>query len=1119
MSVMTAQGANGDHDADADGLIEISNLEQLNAIRYDSDGDGRADDDEYADTYAAAFPGTVCANECQGYELTRSLDFDDPNSYAPPRAINADWTTGNGWLPIFFSYFLLDSENSFNATLDGNGHTISNLYINRTTEQSGDPVGVVGLFGAIGPSGVVNDLGLIDADVTGLAIVGGLVGLHLGAISDSYVTGRVSGAGYLGGLAGWTDYPSTISDSHSTAEVIGRETEGESVGGLVGYHDGFIISGYGTGNVSGDTAVGGLVGSNYGGIIASYATGSVTGNVAVGGLAGHTNGIISGSYATGQVSGKYSVGGLAGQNNVVRIIANYATGSVSGDENVGGLVGHNNGHVIFSYSTGQVSGNTSVGGLVGHNDRMGMVIASYSTGQISARGNSGGLIGGNFGQAANSLWDTQTSGSGGGVGDGESTGVSGRTTVDLQAPAGYTGIYAGWAIDLDNADRDDDPSTGVDDIWDFGTSSQYPALKAYLDSEGIVDWWESGNQPRAARPSAPTPTPVVSPLLSVKYDGDADGLIEVSNLDQLYAIRYDLDGDGLPVNDFKEEYAAVYPVSNEEAVCGNGCLGYELSRSLDFADAGSYASGAIDVAWTTGDGWLPIGHGRDYDSSFNVTFDGNGHTVSNLYINRTEREDSPSVSGLFGYAGENSVIRNTGIVGAEVAGTNSVGGLAGWNEGIVKGSYTTGSVTGDTEVGGLVGSNRAHAAINDSYATADVSGGFNVGGLVGRNEGDIDSSYATGNVSGGPSGDLIGGLAGVNTPGTITASYATGDVSGSQHVGGLVGGNSGIILGSYTTGAVSGAYKVGGLAGSNSIGSIIVSYSIGRVNGSGNEVGGLVGSNSFGGIVASYATGSVNGSENVGGLAGESHHSDIVASYAVGYVAGESSVGGLVGAESGTIRESVSYWDTQTTAQMTSASGEGKTTAELQAPTGYTGIYSNWSTDLDNADEDDNPSTGMDDFWDFGSNSRYPVLKFDFDDDGEATWQEFGSQSRDASPATSALGSANAPTPAPKATPELIPDPTLTPLPTPAPATTPELVPTPANTLPPAAVPTATDSAVEPTTQVRQPDANSGSSCSATNGDVPAAARAVSLFLLAAPLAMIGGLKYRRRRWPDDVGD
>ena len=165
IGVAYAQGSGSGHDTDGDGLIEISNLEQLDAIRYDSDGDGRADEADLADAYAAVFPGTICGGGGQSYELARSLDFDDGDSYASGE-VRSEWTTGDGWLPLFFSYFLLGSEISFEAILDGNGHTISNLYIDRAADGSGEPVGMVGLFGAIGSSGEVRNLGLVDANVT-----------------------------------------------------------------------------------------------------------------------------------------------------------------------------------------------------------------------------------------------------------------------------------------------------------------------------------------------------------------------------------------------------------------------------------------------------------------------------------------------------------------------------------------------------------------------------------------------------------------------------------------------------------------------------------------------------------------------------------------------------------------------------------------------------------------------------------------------------------------------------------------------------------------------------------------------------------------------------------------
>jgi hypothetical protein len=252
---------------------------------------------------------------------------------------------------------------------------------------------------------------------------------------------------------------------------------------------------------------------------------------------------------------------------------------------------------------------------------------------------------------------------------------------------------------------------------------------------------------------------------------------------------------------------------------------------------------------------------------------------------------------------------------------------------------------------------------------------------------------------------LVGGLVGHNASirgnsrhdyvAVISASYATGVVegSGSRSVGGLVGFNGyrssripfrtpipTVISASYATGNVTGTVTTSDAEGSQDGG-----------------VGGLVGSNSFSAISVSYATGSVNGTVTtsdaegsqdggVGGLVGISFRGSISESYAIGSVGGTAPVGGLAGRNSGGIRNS--FWDTQTSGQPAGSgvgSGAsrgllGRTTAQLQAPTGYTGIYRNWD-DVDR--------------WDFGTSSQYPVLKVDFDGNGTVTWQEFGSQRGD----------------------------------------------------------------------------------------------------------------------------
>ena len=122
-----------DYDADDDGLIEIEWLEQLDAVRWDLDGDSIVDDDANAEHYSVAFPGAVegmgCAEGCRGYELTRDLDFKSAGSYASG-AVNSKWTNGNGWLPIGVSKYEV-----FEATFEGNRHTVANLYVNHRSGE------------------------------------------------------------------------------------------------------------------------------------------------------------------------------------------------------------------------------------------------------------------------------------------------------------------------------------------------------------------------------------------------------------------------------------------------------------------------------------------------------------------------------------------------------------------------------------------------------------------------------------------------------------------------------------------------------------------------------------------------------------------------------------------------------------------------------------------------------------------------------------------------------------------------------------------------------------------------------------------------------------------------
>ena len=492
-------------------------------------------------------------------------------------------------------------------------------------------------------------------------------------------------------------------------------------------------------------------------------------------------------------------------------------------------------------------------------------------------------------------------------------------------------------------------------------------------------------------------------------------------------IQHDLTGAGIPRDLSKLElFRAAFPRSVFGMGCPHGaCDGYELMNDLDFRNRKSYASGEVNDKWTTGVGWLPIGIG---ERIFNADFDGNGYAISNLFIKREGLGDTGS-TGLFGNAGGSSEISNVRLLDVNVSGNKSVGGLVGSNRGEIRGVQVTGSVSGLSSVGGLVGSNLG--GIVDSSAGVSVLGTDDTGGLVGRSEGLVADSNAIGNVSGLES---VGGLLGFNADsGMIVGSHFKGNVTGSELLGGLVGRNDGETARSYSAGTVTGTHgehtqDLGGLVGLNHVGSSIThSYSNSRVKGT-DHVGGLAGINHgsikfsysagdviglevIGGLVAwntetilaSYAAGDVSGGYMVGGLAGgNSDGALIVTSYSVGTVTDSSrdgnSIGGLVGNNEREGRIIDSYWNTQRARQQhgvgrgIAVGASGVNTPQMQRPTGYTGIYSVWRVDVDNADGDFDPSTGWDDLWDFGNSRQYPVLKVDFDGDGVASWEEFGDQ-------------------------------------------------------------------------------------------------------------------------------
>lgn len=267
--------------------------------------------------------------------------------------------------------------------------------------------------------------------------------------------------------------------------------------------------------------------------------------------------------------------------------------------------------------------------------------------------------------------------------------------------------------------------------------------------------------------------------------------------------------------------------------------------------------------------WTPIG---DYTKSkvFKGTFEGNGHTINNLYINATEE-----VVGLFGVNVGN--INNVIINGSIKSTSNHVGGIMGFcgNGGTVNNCINEANVTGNEQVGGIVGSIYGSAEITNCINKAIITGVTHTGGIVGGewNNTKISKCENKGEIIG---NDRTGGIAGT-AEGTIEESSNQKKVYGkNNYTGGIVGYSVGTISKCSNIAEVQGTYRfAGGIAGYSSK-LVTLSFNMGSVKITTWCVGGITGENA-GMIQWCYNTGSVNCS---------SYYSNYNASWSGGITAG-----------------------------------------------------------------------------------------------------------------------------------------------------------------------------------------------------------------------------------------
>lgn len=680
------------------------------------------------------------------YVLGRSIDA----------AETASWNSGAGFNPIGAN------GTPFSGLLDGLGHHISNLNINRPGQDR------VGLFAYVNGASIKR-LGIEKLNIKGRNDVAALAGVSRNStishvsINSSYGCCNMfglSGVDRVGALAGFS-----IDSQVSDIDVLGGlVASGLRAGGLIGYNRG-----------------GGIDGVNL--------NGRIMGKVAtVGGLIGYSeNALIQNAdvntwlYANSQSSDfpQKGKGGLVGYLASGEIRNSEVSARIDqSSEMVGGMVGVNHGSIIDSSSAGFLEGTVRGGGLVAEN--YGLIQRSHAA--VSVRG--GGLVYTNNGVIEDSYYSVAEE----------------QTTIG--SVIGGLVAYNNGLIERSyvQASLKGLNSTGQDVLMG--------GLVAVNNATGVISYsWMQGNLTSTGR--------YVGGLVGSNYgtvnNSTAQGAVQGWN---------DV-GGAVGIN---QAGAIIDNVQTSNSVKGKQNIGGLVgSNTLGAAIINSTATGSVSGIGNAGQalgGLVGLNAGQITQAQSSATVSGISK-VGGLVGENSGQISQASASGavnakdvLGGLAGLNLGHIGDSFASSTVSGTNIIGGLAGQNGaqtqdnaviyGVIDHSYATGAVSGEETLGGLVGDNAGE--INRSYATGNLNGRRYIGGLVGSNSeytdasishrGAINDSYARGKVQG---LNVFGGLAGQNA-GDINRSYFSGLITNNGNGGGLVG------FGTATTGVVNQSY-------------------------------------------------------------------------------------------------------------------------------------------------------------------------------------------------------------------------------------------------------------------------------------------------------------------------
>ena len=559
-------------DADSNGLIEISTLDDLNEIRNNLDG-------------SALFGSNLgCPSSgCKGFELTNSLDF-DANGDGLVNEQDPYWNDGAGWIAI--GKTVIDSSNytvmPFSAVFNGNGFTLDHLSIYNPAPNDGANF-QVGLFSEL-QDAEIHNLGLINVFIDHSIYVGAIAGGASNSLfKGCFVTGEIRGAHVIGGMVGsLTDSSIEASYSHVTL----HDQFGPSDAGLVGWLQGSEIRGsYSVVNDKEHYSYSGLglasFSSDDSAIIASH-------TVRI-----HTNNTSQSPYASNEAEG----------------ILNYLTLN-SALAKLKCPTAANDTHCAST---------TLYEGWEGYTDADGAAYWHFGTAQelpylyyqtpynkdSDGDGVSDHLDAFPYQFAAHKDSDSD------GAPD-----INGWHTLCLQACKTQSGLVPDQfpfepaaIIDLDLDGLADQWAPNCDASCQANSSVALDDLPNDHDNDGLPDDQDSDDNNDGI----------------TDIDSDSDGLIEVNNLANLNAVRYSLKGHHYKAGEAATANSSGCPYIYVNGVVTQRCHGHELTTDLDFDTNANGTLDEQDEYWNDGKGWRSIG--PDHRNEYSGTFNGNGHVI------------------------------------------------------------------------------------------------------------------------------------------------------------------------------------------------------------------------------------------------------------------------------------------------------------------------------------------------------------------------------------------------------------------------------------------------------------------------------------------------------------